>query len=199
MFDNKKLVDALGKWPESEEPNHTGWNIAHNAEEPLYQRLDADVKLATRFGASMTAMISNNPALDVSYLHRSYDWESLGNGLVVDVGGSHGAVAISLAEKYKDLKFISQDLPSTISSASPVPTGVADRVQLMAHNFFTPQTVEADAYIFRWIFHNHSDKYAAIILKSLIPALKPGARILVQDGCLPDPGMIPQWREKDLR
>lgn len=192
-------MDALGKWPESEEPNHTGWNLAHNAEEPLYQRLATDTKLATRFGASMTAMISNNPALDPVHLQRSYAWESLGSGLVVDVGGSHGAIAISLAEKYRDLHFISQDLANTIESAAAVPGGVSDRVQLMTHDFFTPQPVEADAYIFRWIFHNHSDKYAAIILKSLIPALKPGARILVHDGCLPDPGMIPNWREKDLR
>ncbi|KAF2680956.1 S-adenosyl-L-methionine-dependent methyltransferase [Lentithecium fluviatile CBS 122367] len=194
-----KLVDALGKWPDSEEPNHTGWNIAHNAPEPLYERLAADPKMAARMGASMSATITNNPAFDPVHLQRSFDWEALGSSLVVDVGGSHGTVAISLAEKYKNLRLISQDLVSTIDSAAPVPGDVADRVQLMTHDFFTPQPVEAEAYLFRQVFHNHSDKYAALILKALIPPLKRGVRILVQDACLPDPGTIPGWREIDIR
>ncbi|KAF2272524.1 sterigmatocystin 8-O-methyltransferase [Westerdykella ornata] len=194
-----KLVDGLVEWPNSEEPQHSGWNLAHNLKEPLYERLAMDSKLAARFGASMSAMGSNNPALAISHIERSHDWESLGNGLVVDVGGSHGAVAVELASKHKNLRFISQDLEATIDSAPPLPDTVADRVKLMVHDFFTPQPVEADAYIFRWIFHNWSDKYAAQILQALIPALKPGARILVQDGVLPEPRQIPSWREKDIR
>ncbi|KAF2121893.1 sterigmatocystin 8-O-methyltransferase [Lophiotrema nucula] len=193
------LVDALAKWPDSEEPNHTGWNIAHDTEEPLYQKLATDDKLATRFAASMTATIANNPAFDPAHLHRSYDWQSLGNGLVVDVGGSHGTVSISLAREYSSLRFISQDLGNTIETASSVPKDVANRVQLMAHDFFTPQPVKADAYLFRWIFHSWSDKYATRILQALIPALKPKSRVLIQDGCMPPPGVIPNWRERDLR
>lgn len=147
----------------------------------------------------MTSMISDNPAFDPVHLHRSHDWASLGSGLVVDVGGSHGALAISLATAFPNLRFISQDLASSIDGAPQVPKGVAGRVLLMPHDFFTPQPVQADAYIFRWIFHNWSDKYAAMILKALVPSLKAGARILVQDGCLPDPGVLPSWRETDLR
>jgi hypothetical protein len=192
-------VDALGRWPESEEPNHTGWNIAHDIAEPLYQHLATDMKLAKRFGATMTAFMSTNPALSPVHIQRSFEWESLESGLIVDVGGSHGVISIALAERYPTLRFISQDLANVIESAPAVPSKVSDRVQLMAHDFFTPQPVEADVYIFRWILHNHSDKYAILILKALIPALKPGARILVQDGCLPDPGKIPNWREKDIR
>jgi len=197
--DDVKLVNALAKWPESEEPNQTGWNIAHNAAEPMYQRLATDTAMAKRFGAAMTVMNSNNPAFDPVHIHRSFDWESLGSRLVVDVGGSHGNVSISLAQKYPHLRFISQDLASVIEGTPPVPSEVSDRVQFMAHDFFTPQPEEADVYIFRWILHNHSDKYAILILRALIPALKQGARILVQDGCLPDPGKIPNWREKDIR
>jgi len=192
-------VDALVKWPNSEEPNHTGWNLAHKVEEPLYQHLATDLKLATRFGTSMSAMISNNPAFDPSHIQRSYNWNSLGDGLVVDIGGSHGAVAIELATKNQDLRLISQDLESTIQSAPALPSDISGRVQFMTHDFFSPQTIVAEAYIFRWIFHNWADKYAAEILQALTPALKPGAKILVQDGVLPDPGQIPSWREQDLR
>jgi hypothetical protein len=147
----------------------------------------------------MAAMLSNNPAFDPIHIHTSFDWEALGSGLVVDLGGSYGAVSISLAEKFPNLRFISQDLSTAISSAPAVPPSVSDRVRLTIHDFFTPQTVVADAYLFRSILHNHSDKYAVRILRALIPTLRQGARILVQDGCLPDPGVIPNWREKDLR
>ena len=59
----------------------------------------------------------------------------------------------------------------------------------MAHDFFTPQTVLADVYIYRFIFHNYSDEKAVDILKAAIPALKPGSRILITG----------PWRSKVVR
>jgi hypothetical protein len=69
----------------------------------------------------------------------------------------------------------------------------------MAHDFFTTQTVGADAYILRTVLHNWADKYCIMILRALVPALKPGARILINDICLPKPGSVPAHRELDLR
>lgn len=54
-------------------------------------------------------------------------------------------------------------------------------------------------YYFRWIFHNYSTPYAVKILKSLIPALKPGARIVINDYCIREPGSETLWDEKLLR
>ncbi|MCJ1397470.1 hypothetical protein MMC11_000663 [Xylographa trunciseda] len=195
-----QLVDALAKWPKSEEPNHTGFNIAHGTEVPLYQQLANNPVFAKRFGESMTAMIANNPSFDAKHIHQSYDWSGLKDGLVVDVGGGHGSIAFSLAKAFPSLRFIVQDLPTTVDGADAlIPTELSGRIKFMAHDFFTTQPVTADAYLFRWIFHNWSDKYGVLILQALVPALKPGTRILVQDGCLPEPGAIPQWIERDLR
>jgi hypothetical protein len=59
----------------------------------------------------------------------------------------------------------------------------------MQHDFFTPQPVkDADIYLYRWIFHNWDDEKSISILRNLIPALKKGAMILVNDGCLPVSG-----------
>ena len=54
-------------------------------------------------------------------------------------------------------------------------------------------------YFFRWIIHNYSTPYAVKILKSLIPALKPGARIVVNDHCLREPGQETFWDERIMR
>jgi len=69
----------------------------------------------------------------------------------------------------------------------------------MAHDFFSEQQIVADVYYYRWIFHNWSDKYCIRILRSLIPVLRPKARILINDMCMPDPDSIASWRNKELR
>ena len=70
----------------------------------------------------------------------------------------------------------------------------------MSHDFFTQQPVKnADVYLIRWCLHNWSDEYSIKILRALIPALKPGARVLVNDGVLPEPNTIDPWDEKIMR
>lgn len=54
-------------------------------------------------------------------------------------------------------------------------------------------------YFFRWIIHNYSTPYAISILKNLIPSLKPGARIVINDHCLREPGSENPWDEKLIR
>lgn len=73
-----------------------------------------------------------------------------------------------------------------------VPSSVRSRISFQVHDFFTPQPVaNADVYFLKHILHDWSDKYALRILRNLIPALKPGARVIVMDGVLPPPGTVP--------
>jgi hypothetical protein len=54
-------------------------------------------------------------------------------------------------------------------------------------------------YFFRWIIHNYSTPYAIKILKNLVPALKPGAKIIINDHCLTQVGSENPWDEKIMR
>ena len=94
-----------------------------------------------------------------------------------------------------------QDLPKAVESGtSGLPPSLSNRVEFMPHDFFTEQPVkDADVYLFRWIFHNWSDGYCINILRNLIPALKNGAMIVINDNCLPEPGTMGQWQEERLR
>jgi len=58
---------------------------------------------------------------------------------------------------------------------------------------------EADVYFFRWILHDWSDDRASLILRNLIPALKPGANIVLKEMIMPEPGTMPFFHEKNLR
>lgn len=70
----------------------------------------------------------------------------------------------------------------------------------MPHDFLEVQPVHgADVYLLRWILHDWSDKYAIQILRNLTPALKKGARVVVNDVCLPAPGQVGPMTERYFR
>jgi O-methyltransferase domain len=70
----------------------------------------------------------------------------------------------------------------------------------MEHDFLTTQPVKgAEIYLFRWIFHDWSDKYCTKILQSLIPALKKGAKIIINDICIPQSGQLGISADRSLR
>ena len=153
------------------------------------------------------AMVSltGGEGYEVSHFVDGYDLSDIDakGRTFVDVGGSHGFVCVDLAKKYKNIKFVVQDLPKTIESA-PTPitedSQAAERIELVPHDFFTEQvTKDADVYYFRWIIHNYSTPYAVKILKNLIPALKPGARIVINEHCLLESGMETPWDERVMR
>ena len=117
------------------------------------------------------------------------------------MGGSEGVVSFAVAEQFPQLRFIVQDLAGmrTPEAINKIPKHLTDRVSLTTHDFFQPQTESADAYLFRHIFHAFSDKYAIDILRALVPALRPGARVIINDIVLPAPGLLSQLEEKSIR
>ncbi|MCJ1387604.1 hypothetical protein MMC18_000447 [Xylographa bjoerkii] len=191
------MVDAVDKWPESEEPEHAGFCLANNTSKPMFEFFEENPQRMNRFKDAMS-FLQTFPGLQNSYVLRGFDWASLGNGLVVDVGGSHGLVSMDIAREFPSLQFIVQDLPNVIEDAKKkVPAELAERVTFMAHDMFTEQPVkDADVYYFRWILHDWSDKYCIKILKSLIPALKPGARLMFSERCIEPPCTLPLRQEK---
>ena len=60
-----------------------------------------------------------------------------------------------------------------------------------------PQPVhDADLYLFRSVLLNWPDNYVVKFLRQLIPALKTGARVVINEGALPKPGEVGMWDEK---
>lgn len=176
------------------------FNLAHNVQHSVYEELSRYPERARRFKDAMN-YFQTTPGFEAARVLDSFDWEAVKDGTVVDVGGSHGVVSIELARRFPTLRFIVQDRDEVIAeSLSLVPKDVADRVTFMAYDFFTEQPVRgADVYFFRWIFHNWSDKYCIDICRALIPALKPGAWLLIQEILLPEPGTVSWYQERKMR
>ena len=74
--------------------------------------------------------------------------------------------------------------------AAIMPPDLKDRISFQVHDFFTPQPVAADVYFMRWILHDWSDKYAIRIIRNIVPAMKPGSRIVIMETVLQPPGKL---------
>ena len=198
-----KTVAALELNPSASEPTQTGFTFANNTTdiEPMFATFGKSPLRAKRMGGAMVSL-TGGEGYEVSYILDNYNWAAIDamSGTVVDIGGSHGFVCVDLAKQYKNIKFVVQDLPKTVASAPTLDPSVADRIVFQAHDFHARQPViGADVYFYRWILHNHSDKYAVNMLKQLIPALKKGARVVINDHCLPEPNTESLWDEKIIR
>lgn len=168
--------------------------------EPLFAYWKKHPDLTERFAKAMGAF-QKAPGFELSYLINNFDWEGQGDGMVVDIGGSHGPVSVALASEFPRLRFVVQDGAETIAGGpAQIPPVLADRIRFMEHDFFEEQPVKGgDIYLFRWIFHDWSDQEAIKILRSTVPALKPGARVLINDACLPKPGEVHLYTEGQAR
>ena len=178
-----------------------GWNLSQHTEKPTWEYYASRPEMARRFADSMS-VFSSGVGLSTSFLVQGYPWSSVGHGrgTVVDVGGSRGFQSVAIAQSFPDLQFVVQDLPDMIEGAvKELPTDVDSRIKFMEHDFFTEQPVSADVYLFRIIFHNWSDANVIKILKSTIPAMQPGARIVLNDYLIPEPGTLPPTKEREVR
>lgn len=194
-------VDAIIKFPGSQENTESGFQVAYGTNEPMFATLGKDPIRGKRFGGAMQSL-TGGEGYEVKYFVDNYDLEPVNEkaGTFVDIGGSHGFVCVDLARKYGKMNFIVQDLPKMVASAPKLEGDLAQRIEFRGYDFYTPQTVKgADVYYFRWILHNQSDKYAIKVLENLVPALKKGSRIVINDHCLPEPGQESLWDEKIIR
>ncbi|KAI1405546.1 sterigmatocystin 8-O-methyltransferase [Hypoxylon fuscum] len=182
-----RVGEAIEKWPSSQEANETAFALA-NQRKSVFEVLGSDPEAAMRFAGGMKSL-DHVPGCGDAFVAKAYDWASLGDVLIVNVGGQRGSVAIDLASKFENVKLLVQDAAMVIEGAdSAVPNQLKER------------TVQADVYFFRMILRSWGDKYAVNILKAQIPALRPGAKIIIQDACMPGPDSAsPLWRERVMR
>ncbi|KAI9686629.1 MAG: hypothetical protein M1822_003640 [Bathelium mastoideum] len=162
------------------EPNKTGWNIAQKTNQPIYEYHASHPAMAKRFAGAM-AIFTQGLGLSAKFLAEGYPWSSItqAKGTVIDVGGATGHISVELARLAPNLHFVVQDLPEVIKGArKSLPGDVASRVEFMEHDFFQEQPV---------------------ILKALIPALKPGARIVANDHLVPPANTMSLLHERAVR
>ncbi|KAK8115789.1 S-adenosyl-L-methionine-dependent methyltransferase [Apiospora sp. TS-2023a] len=191
-----RVADALERWPASDDIKETGFALANDGKS-VFDVLHADPERAMRFAGGMKSL-DHVPGCGDMQVSKAYDWASLRNAYVVHIGGSKGVVAMDLAKNFEKTKFLVQDGPMMVKGAE-VAEELKGRVDFMEHELFATQTVQADVYFFRMTFRNWNDENAVKILRAQVPALRPGAKLLIQDKCMTPPNTVPISEERVQR
>ncbi|MEV5708039.1 methyltransferase [Actinoallomurus sp. NPDC052274] len=112
---------------------------------------------------------------------------------VADVGGGQGYLLAELLVRHPQCKGVLFDRPSAVDGALPLlrERGVADRVELIAGDFFTEFPAGCDAYVLKFVLHDWPDDDAARILANARRALgNDGARLFVIEHIVEPPNTL---------
>jgi hypothetical protein len=133
------------------------------------------------FNANMMAMTAAEAAAVVD----AYDFSSV--GVLVDVGGGHGALSAAVLGRYPNAKVIIFDQPAVVESAPLVlrGLGVEGHYELVAGDFFDSVPSGGDVYVLKDIIHDWDDDAALRILHSVRTAMPTDARLLVIERMVP--------------
>ena len=94
----------------------------------MFEIITQDPERAGRFGMYFSR--DKEPSY---ILLDNYPWAT--KGTIVDVGGSHGSVATSIAERFPNVTCIVQDLSEVVAEGQArLPTKLQDRVTFMAQS-----------------------------------------------------------------
>ncbi|KAH8896371.1 S-adenosyl-L-methionine-dependent methyltransferase [Thozetella sp. PMI_491] len=190
------MVEALMKWSVGKTEGPGGMEtcpfVLANGVDIWRYGVESEVRggrkgrRAEVFAEAMKA-ISKMAVTNYEAVLRQIDWQNIGDGTLIDLGGSTGHFAVAIAKLAPKLKIIVQDLPEVEASfnCNEELEGFRDRITFSSHDFLQPEPLSADAYFMKSIFHDWPDKYVIRILRNLVPVFKTGTRLLIYDGIVP--------------
>jgi hypothetical protein len=172
---------AWAKLEESVRSGKTVWGP--RGPQAFFEMNAKDPEGAAIFNAAMTSFTSAFDAAVVT----AYDFSRL--GVLVDVGGGHGALISSILRANPSLRGILFDIPPVIAGAEAriATAGLADRLKAVAGDVFTSVPAGGDAYILKWVIHDWDDEHGLTILRNCHRAMTEDARLLLIERVVPEP------------
>ncbi len=166
------------------------WKRALGAD--VFPYLAANPEPAAIFDRAMTSM----SRMSAQAVVEAYDFSGIET--LVDVAGGQGRLLGEVMRANDGMRGVLFDLPHVIERARGEGVEleeVADRVELVAGDFFAAAHEGADAYMLKHIIHDWDDTRALLILQNIRRAMKDGGRVLlvemvIADGNEPHPGKI---------
>jgi hypothetical protein len=117
---------------------------------------------------------------------RTYDFGGLRR--IVDIGGGHGFLLLTVLKAHPGATGVVFDLPHAIEGAQRYAdeSGLADRCELVSGNFFQSVPPGGDAYILKSVIHDWDRERSLRILRNCRQAMRPTARLLVIEPIVPE-------------
>jgi hypothetical protein len=137
------------------------------------------------------AMIAK-AAVDIPPVLRAYDFSRFGT--IADIGGGRGHLLRAILEAAPAAGGVLFDRPQVIEALDLA----HDRLTPQAGDFFVDPLPAADAYVLMDVLHDWPDAECAAILGAIRAAARPGAKVLVIEGLLPEDGSDPGAAALDI-
>jgi hypothetical protein len=149
--------------------------------ERFFDHLDRDPAHQAAFEASMSSRGHQEAAAVTGAL------ANVTLGRVVDVGGGRGVLLAHLLAADRDAHGILVDRPDVVPVAERylAEAGVADRVSVMAADFFVEVPAGHDTYVLSRVLHDWTDVDARRILQRCRAAIPDHGQLLVVEAALP--------------
>jgi len=116
---------------------------------------------------------------------------------LVDLGGATGHLAIAACERYPGLRGIVFDLADAVPLAREMvaASSVADRIDVVAGDFFVDPLPPGDVYALGRILHDWTEAKILTLLRRIHAALPVGGAVLVAEKLLNDERSGPRWAQ----
>jgi hypothetical protein len=141
-----------------------------------------------RFNASETSLVTQVANAVAS----AYDFS--GFRMVIDVGGSHGALLIAILSVNPELRAVLFDLPHVVEGAREplVAAGLLERCQIIGGDMFEAVPAGGDAYLLSRVIHGWNDDRAMVILANCRRVMGSQGKLLVAEEVIPS-GDVPSY------
>jgi hypothetical protein len=156
-----------------------GFNKVFGA--PVFDYIQAHPEMGPIFDAGMTSMnYYETPAMLDAY-------DFTGINVLADIGGGNGSLLSAVLSRYSDLKGILFDLGHVVGRANETlkSAGLAQRCRVIEGSFFESIPAGADAYLFRHIIHDWTDKQCMQILGHCRKVIPAKGKLLIADCVVP--------------
>lgn len=120
-------------------------------------------------------------------LARAFDFSEVRR--VLDLGAGTGAMSIALLQAWPRLEALAVDMDPVIDviRERAARAGVADRIQLLALDFFRdPLPSDVDAVILSNVLHDWSREQGHLLLERAFGALRSGGQVLINEWLIDD-------------
>jgi acetylserotonin N-methyltransferase len=170
------------------EGNHR-WQQAFGWEGPIFSHFFRSEEAKREFLMGMHGFgVISSPhvvaAFDLTRFHR-----------LVDLGGATGHLAIAACERYPRLRGTVFDLADATPLAREIigSSTVADRIEIMAGDFFVDALPEGDLFALGRILHDWTEEKVLRLLTRIYAQLSPGGALLIAEKLLANDRAGPRW------
>ena len=155
------------------------WDHVHGTS--FFDYMDRNSAESNTFNSAM----ADRTRAVVPQIIKSYDFSRFTR--LVDVGGGNGQLLAKILTSTPELRGVLFDQPAGVSEARDMlwATGVADRCEVTAGDFFAGVPQGGDAYLLKSVIHNWDDEKATEILRNCRDAMGVDGTLLLVERVMP--------------